>query len=68
MSRPIAYYGGDTTDNIDDKLEEMLVELAAMADPEVDFSQLADNRFPLRRRTGSRLSWDRPQNRSGPLL
>ncbi len=39
MSRPIAYYGGDTAENIDDKLEEMLVELAAMADPEVDFNQ-----------------------------
>ena len=39
MSRPMGYYGADDTENIDLKVEEMLVELVAMADPQIDFSQ-----------------------------
>ncbi len=40
MSHPVGYYGADVEDGpIDNKVSEMLVELAAVADPEIDFSQ-----------------------------
>ena len=39
MSHPLAYYGADTPEMIDVRVEAMVAELIAMADPAIDFRQ-----------------------------
>lgn len=39
LPHPIAYYGGDTTETIDARVEQMMVDLITAADDPIDFSQ-----------------------------
>jgi len=39
LANPMAYYGEDTSETIDVKVEEMIAELVALADPEINFNQ-----------------------------
>lgn len=39
LPRPLAYYGGDNSETIDARVEEMMVDLISLADPEIDFTQ-----------------------------
>lgn len=38
LSRPMGYYGEDTSETIDARVEEMIAELVALADPEINFN------------------------------
>jgi len=39
LSHPMGYYGEDNSETIDARVEEMIAELVALADPEINFNQ-----------------------------
>lgn len=39
LAHPLAYYGADNSETIDARIEEMIVDLAIMADDPIDFTQ-----------------------------